>query len=290
MCRPSITTFQFKPIHLTHPVETMNRFHSLKPRNFTTACTALLLACLTATTANAANIAIGDVTTTLWPGGAPFTFFDTAATGGGDTTPGGSISFDRSFGALSVGSGGSRIIIRGIGWASAGASAFGATNVIGTITYLGANGTNGGGDDVVIGRATNNVTPNVAASEWTWVFDSPITNIIDGASNIFRINMTRVGTFNMSFKTTSAGSGQPAANAKVSAAGSSTSVFAFDPLDRMWDGSLSGTWNTNSLNWTNVGLGLVAYTNGHKVLLLDTLNLTTLRTNITLADTFFHRT
>ncbi|MGN6552147.1 MAG: beta strand repeat-containing protein [Verrucomicrobiota bacterium] len=228
----------------------------------------------------AANIAEADVTTTLWPSGAPFTFFDSASTGGADSS-GTSLSFDRSFGTLNTGSGGTQIIVSGIGWASAGSS-FTATNVIATITYLGANGTNGGGDDVVIGKATNNVTANTAAGEWTWVFDAPLTNTIDGASNLFRINMARVGTGNLSFKGTTAGVWS---TVKLSVAGSTTAVGSGDPLARKWVGGIDGAWDTSTKNWSD-GVDSVAYADGKNVTLDDNLSVSPLNNYITLAGTY----
>lgn len=252
----------------------------MKTQKLTSISAAIILACLAGTSAWAANIGTNDVTAVLWPGGAPFTFFDSASTGGGDTAAAASVNFDRGFGTLNVGVGGSEVNIRGIGWASGGASSFNATNVIGTITYLGADGISGGGNDVVIGKVTNNVTANTTASEWVWLFDSPITNTIDGASNIFRINLTSVGTNTMRFKTTS---GTAASAAKLSVAGGSTGIS--DALLRTWVGDLSATWDTTALNWTNADFGTLAYTNGTKARFDDTLDATALNTNITLSAT-----
>lgn len=260
----------------------MNKPNSWITRYVITAGAAVVFACLIAIPAKAANIAVGDVTTVLWPGGAPYTFFDTAATGGADSAAT-SITFDRSFGTLNVGSGGSQIIIRGIGWASAG-NAFTATNVIATITYLGANGiwNTNTLDDVVIGTVTNNVTPFATASEWVWVFDSPITNTIDGVSNMFRINMTRVGTGSMSFKGATAGVWS---TVKLSVAGSSTGVGAGDPLARKWVGGVSATWDTSTLNWSD-GVSAQSYADGKVVTFDDTLSVSPFNNYITLSATY----
>ena len=242
-----------------------------------------MLGCLAVTSTRAANIVSNDVTAVLWPSGAPFTFFDTAAIGGSDTTAAASVSFDRSFGTLNVGANGSQVSVRGIGWASGGASAFNVTNVIGTITYLGADGTNGGGDDVIIGKVTNNVTPSSLAGEWVWLFDSPVTQVIDGLSNRFRINMTGVGTGTMRFKTVSL---TTLADAKLSVAGASAPYVLPTASDRVWQGNVNGTWNTTDNNWTNTVSGTaLSYADGTPVIFDDTLAPGTLRTNLTLSAT-----
>lgn len=264
----------------------MQNNNSSRIQNCKSACAAILLACGAATSSFASNIVSNDVTAVLWPSGAPFTFFDSASTGGGDTAAATSISFDRSLGTLNVGPNGTQINIRGIGWASGGASSFNATNVIGTITYLGADGVSGGVDDVILGKVTNNVTANANAGKWVWVFDSPITKIVDGLSNVFRINLTVVGTGNMKFKTSTSGTSQPASAVKTSVAGASTPYSLPTALDRVWQGNLSSTWNTSALNWTNSVLGTAAnYTNGTQVTFDDTLATGTLNTNITLSAT-----
>lgn len=238
--------------------------------------------------AHAANIAEADVTTTLWPSGAPYTFFDNASTGGGDTAAGTAINMDRSFGTLNVGSSGSQIIVSGLGWAAAGSSSFNATRVIATVTYLGADGAFGGGDDVVIGKTTNNVTANSVAGEWAWTFDNPLTNTINGLSNMFRINLAvdtgGGGTGNFKLKTTGSGS-QPASAAKLSVAGSTTALGTGDPLARIWVGGMDGTWNTSTTNWSD-GVSSVAYADGKNVTLDDTLSVSPLNNYITLAATY----
>jgi autotransporter-associated beta strand protein len=246
-------------------------------------CAALLGLIGSFATVHAADIAEADVTATLWPGGAPYTFFDTATTGGGDYGAVTTATFDRSFGTLNVGSSGSQIVVRGLGWASAGTS-FTATRVIATITYLGANGTNGGGDDVLIGKATNNVVANTTAAEWSWVFDAPLTNTIDGLSNMFRITLTldAGATGTMKFKTTS---GTLASAVKLSVAGSTTAVGAGDPLARKWVGGVDGNWDTSTLNWSD-NVNPAAYADGKNVTLDDTLSVSPLNNYITLAGTY----
>ncbi len=259
----------------------MKKDNLFKIRTSTATCAAILIGWLSATSAIAANIVSNDVTSVLWPGGAPFTFFDSASTGGGDTAAGASINFDRNFGTLNVGVNGSEVTIRGIGWASGGASAFNATNVIATITFLGADGAFGGVDDVIVGKATNDVTASSAAGEWVWGFNSPLTAVVDGASNRFRINLTAVGTGTMRFKTTT---GAAAADVKLSVAGASTPYSLPTSADRTWRGDLSGTWDTSTLNWTNIlGGSAINYTNGSQAIFNDTLAPGTLRTNVTLS-------
>ena len=170
----------------------------------------------------AATVVAGNVTSTL----GPIFFLDAAATGGNDYTinqPGTAL-FRRDFGALNVGSGGTTITITGIGWASPNnAGNNDATSATVSIYYLGLDGVGGGGDDVLIGTVTDNYTFG-GASEYVWVFDTPITADIDGANQFFRVdvspsNGTNTGSFMM--KTTS---GSAASEVKISVAGTSVAI------------------------------------------------------------------
>jgi autotransporter-associated beta strand protein len=259
----------------------MNRLHFFKPLKHLWLGVAILIGWLLPQSASANNVVAGDVTTTLTP---PGFFFDAAATGGGDfsMTAGTAANFDRSFGALNVG-GGTLISIAGIGWASAGTPGT-PTSFSVTITYLGANGVSGGGDDVVIGTVTDSTTLSTTASEWVWKFTTPITATIDGVNNVFRVAVTATGgTWKM--KTTS---GTAASAVKLSVAGTSTAVVTSNPLLRTWVGSVAGsanaTWDAATLNWTNPGVaGAINFTNATQVVFNDALDPNTASTNITLS-------
>lgn len=176
---------------------------------------------VTAVAAHAAAIVPGNVTATLWPGGAHSTFIDEASTGGGTDFDAPSANFDRSFGSLNIGPDGTRIIIRGIGWATSGTVAdVPATSATVTITYLGANGVSGGGDDVVVGSVTDAFVYNGTASEMVWFFDTPLVATNDGLNNVYHINIAANG--NIRYKTQPNTSG--AANVKLSVAGVSEAV------------------------------------------------------------------
>lgn len=185
---------------------------------------ALLSLGLTFATSQAATIVIGDVTANLGPD----FFFDTAAVGGGDfgVNQPGSATFDRSFGTLNVGTGGSDVIISGIGWATLNNAAQNdATSATVTITYLGQDGAFGGGDDVVIGSITDNFT-FATNGEYYWKFDTPVSTTIDGTNNLFRVSIAPsndLSTGSLSFKSANSPN-NTAANVKLSIAGSSVAV------------------------------------------------------------------
>ncbi|MCU0795410.1 MAG: PEP-CTERM sorting domain-containing protein [Akkermansiaceae bacterium] len=166
--------------------------------------------------AQAATIVAGNVTTTLGPN----FFFDSASIGGGDTNAAATAVFARNFGALTVGAGGTTVSITGFGFA-AGAGVITATEVSMTITYLGANGVFGGGDDVVMGTVTDSITGIGTGSEYVWSFDTPMVQVLDGLGSTFRFDLTTNGTGNLRFKTTS---GTSAASAKLSVSGTSAAV------------------------------------------------------------------
>jgi len=166
------------------------------------------------------TITTNDVTLTLGPN----FFFDTAATGGGDTTLATSVSFTRDFGAFTTGP--STISITGLGWAVGGN--LGVANPTTffadvTFTYLGADNALGGGDDVLIGTTSDNYLYQ-GAGEYAWLFSTPLSaNITPNPTvNDFLITMngytdnTLATGSNLRFKTTS-GTGLGAA--KLSVAG-----------------------------------------------------------------------
>jgi autotransporter-associated beta strand protein len=125
-------------------------------------------------TTGAATIASGNVTTALGP-----TFFvDDAVTGGTDTTvtQPAVAAYNRSFaGLLSTNQGPTRITLTGFGFASSAATNSNtATTLTVSLTYLGADGAVGGGDDVFIGSATGTYVYS-GAGEYVFAFDTPLT-------------------------------------------------------------------------------------------------------------------
>ncbi|MFN3167901.1 MAG: PEP-CTERM sorting domain-containing protein [Phycisphaeraceae bacterium] len=184
-----------------------------------------------------ALIAKGDVTANLGPN----FFQDEAATGGSDVQiQEGTTSLARedfsTNGPLNVGAGGTLIEITGIGWASPNFAGTDATSVTLNIRYLGADGVGGGGDDVLIGTVTDAYPlPFEGAGEYYWLFDSPISNTIDGLNSFFRFefnvaNDTGDGTLRM--KRLDNG------NLKLTAAGTSTAVTGGIPGDTDGDGDI----------------------------------------------------
>ncbi|MCU0748730.1 MAG: hypothetical protein MUF13_04200 [Akkermansiaceae bacterium] len=214
----------------------------MKPKSLSLA---LVLLGGTSMIALADPIITGDVTSNLGPA----FFIDAASTGGGDfaINEPGTANFDRSLGILNVGTGGSTISVTGIGWATLNnAGANDATSATVTITYLGADGVFGGIDDVLIGTATDNFT-FAANGEYYWKFTSPLTNVIDGSNNIFRVAITPSnGTTNgsLSFKTSLSNPNGNASNVKLSVAG--TSAIVGSPLvDTDTDGIID-VYETNT--------------------------------------------
>ncbi|MBX7207642.1 MAG: RICIN domain-containing protein [Verrucomicrobiaceae bacterium] len=137
----------------------------------------LIAVALLATTtghANAATFVKADVTTLLGPS----FFVDDAATGGTDATVNqpSSGSYVRSFsGLLTANQGSTTVTITGLGFAtSTSVTNNDATSLTVTITYLGADGAAGGGDDVVIGSATGAYV-YASSGEYGCVFDTPLT-------------------------------------------------------------------------------------------------------------------
>ena len=126
---------------------------------------------------HAAPITQGDVTLALGPD----FLLDDAATGGGDTNLV-TAEFDRDLTGLWIGTAGCDASISGIGWASpAGGTT--ATLATVTITYLGADGAEGGGDDVGFGSVTDTLN-FTGVGEYFWQFDTPLTNRIDDLNEL----------------------------------------------------------------------------------------------------------
>ena len=181
--------------------------------------------CLTLESSQAATIA--GVGTSLGASLGTNFFFNTAALGGGDFTVNqpNSATFLRNFGTLNVGAGGSTINISGIAWASFNnAAANDATSATVGITYLGANGSVGGGDDLLIGNVTDNFTFAGAANVYAWNFDTSLSATIDGLNNVFLIVVTPnngSSAGSLSFKGATIAN---ADNVKLSVAGTSVAV------------------------------------------------------------------
>ena len=138
----------------------------------------------------ATTIVAQDVTSSL---GGSITFEDTAATGGGDVTAHDNVprSFNRTW-DLGAGAGSTgTITIADLGFGTSGAAAANdATSVSFTVTYLGVDGVVGGGDDVVIGTESVGYTHSGAGQYYGEFSDpSPLTAIIDGLSNVFRVTV-----------------------------------------------------------------------------------------------------
>ena len=148
---------------------------------------ALLLALSAPTSLSAQIIQTGNVTSVLGP-----TFFlDDATNGGTDTdynTTNGSYTNIRTFGGLLTrDQGPTRVTFTGFGFAAHTATnANTASNVNVSITYLGANGSYGGGDDVFIGTrsGTYNFT---GGGEYVFAFDTPLTTNLPITERAFGI-------------------------------------------------------------------------------------------------------
>jgi hypothetical protein len=138
---------------------------------------------------HAATIQAGNVTTLLGP-----TFFLDEATNGGvdtDLHQPGVAYLTRSFsGLLSPNQGPTRVVLTGFGFAlHTSATANDATSVAVGFTYLGADEAPGGGDDVVIGSATGDLT-FTGGGEYVFSFDTPLTANLDITGTQFRITIT----------------------------------------------------------------------------------------------------
>ncbi len=142
----------------------------------------------TGTTARAATIGIGDVTSALGPA----FFVDDAVIGGGDVTvtQPSVASYNRSFaGLLTPNMGPTRVTLTGFGFATSTAAAENtAATITVTFTYLGADEAAGGGDDVVIGSASGTYA-YTTNGEYVFAFDEPITAELDITGTRFLIQV-----------------------------------------------------------------------------------------------------
>lgn len=177
---------------------------------------ALLIAVGCAATAEATPVIAGPISDL----GTSF-LFNNASTGGGDTNAATTYTLDRAL-TLNVGPGGSLVTITGLGFAMPGSAAAPTVNdIVATITYLGANGVFGGGDDVVIGTDSNLDLTYGVAGTYRGILDSPFSATINGLGSMFRISLVAPST--MRFKTTIAGN-TLVSNMKISIAGTSVAI------------------------------------------------------------------
>jgi autotransporter-associated beta strand protein len=145
--------------------------------------------------ARAATIETGNVTTSLGP-----TFFvDDAANGGTDTDihEPTVAAYNRNFsGLINRNQGPTRLTLTGFGFAAhTSAAANDATSVAVTFTYLGADETLGGSDDIVIGTATG--TYNfTAGGEYVFAFDTPLTADLTITGTRFHIQIAPTNSTN----------------------------------------------------------------------------------------------
>ena len=139
-------------------------------------------------TGSAATIQAGDVTAALGPA----FFVDDASTGGGDLTVNQPTvaSYTRGFdGLLTPGMGPARLTLTGFGFATSNSTSNNdASSIAVTFTYLGADGSVGGGDDVVIGTATGTYAYSTN-SEYVFNFDAPLTADLVITGTRFRIQV-----------------------------------------------------------------------------------------------------
>lgn len=183
-------------------------------KNFSTAICAVLT--ILAVSSHGSSIIKADVTSSLGPS----FFIDDASTGGNDAT-GFTFNLDRNWTLITpfnIGDGGTLLTIIGLGFALPSANNTDGNIFTATITYLGADETFGGGDDVLLGSASGTLNFSSGAGEYSWLFDTPITGTIDGVGDMFRVTITAPSS--MRLKTVTTG----AAGIKLSVAGSSVAV------------------------------------------------------------------
>ncbi|MFK7910750.1 MAG: sulfatase-like hydrolase/transferase [Akkermansiaceae bacterium] len=146
-----------------------------------------------------------------------------AATGGSDLDSSGSpeaLNLSRNLGPFTPGSGGTDISITGLAFGMPGAGNTNGNVITATITYLGADGVFGGGDDVVLGSVSDTLQFTTGAGVYSWAFDTPIAGTIDGVNSQFRIRLESDTALNggnsnnIRLKSTGGGAG-----AKLSVAG-----------------------------------------------------------------------
>jgi hypothetical protein len=151
--------------------------------------------------------------------GTTYLFDGNASTGGGDFNST-NANFIRTWSPLNVGLGGTQVTITGLALGLPLAGNTDNNSMTATITYYGANGVAGGGDDVSFGTTTATLDLGAAAARYEWLFDTPLVQTIDGANSVFVVNLT--GTSSFRLKTTT---GTTAANVKIDIAGSSLAVI-----------------------------------------------------------------
>ncbi|MEM9752779.1 MAG: PEP-CTERM sorting domain-containing protein [Planctomycetota bacterium] len=168
-----------------------------------------------ASTANAAMFVAGaDPTTTF----TNLLLDDVTPTGGFDTSTATSFNPTRAL-AITTGAGPQDITITGIGLNPRGGTSTNAETVTVTITYNGADGNFGTAtDNVVLGSQTATLQYAGAVTEYSVVFDTPITGTVDALNNRFAITIESTG--NMRFKGFNAASAPSGQNGlKVSVGG-----------------------------------------------------------------------
>lgn len=99
---------------------------------------------------------------------------------------------------ITTGIGPQTISITGIGLNPRGGTATTLETVTVTVTYMGADATLGGVDDVLIGSETATLQYLGSVNQYTAVFDNPISGDFDGVENRFRFLIESTG--NMRFK------------------------------------------------------------------------------------------
>ena len=163
----------------------------LLTRRLTRITLSALLALGVSSVGLAGDIEVGDATMELGRD----LLIDEATPGGGDMTAEqpeklvGRVNF-AAINALNVGNGGTRITVTGIAWASPNAPEHNdATTVTVEIRYLGTDGEGGNKDDIVLGSATATLKYQ-GAGEYVWLFDEPITGVVDGRNSHFRIDLS----------------------------------------------------------------------------------------------------
>lgn len=194
----------------------INRFPSFRPVGLY-AVALIVIACFPSA-AHAAKITKGDATKELGNN----LFVDDASIGGDDAQaeePKAVLSRN-DFGALKVGTGGSRIEITGVAWASPNNAANNSAETVEVrVVYLGRDGVGGGGDDVVIGSVEAEFK-YTGAGEYVFRFDEPISAVVGGKNAFFRIDIkpkNAEGTGKLRVKTSEK-------IPKVSVAGTTTAV------------------------------------------------------------------
>lgn len=172
---------------------------------------------------------------------------DEAATGGSDVDSFGTperLNLDRDLGPLVPGVGGVDVSISGLAFGMPGNGNTDGNVITATVTYLGADGVEGGGDDVELGSRSDTLVYTTGAGVYSWAFDTPVTGTIDGVNSQFRIRLESDpalnggSTSNIRLKTTGG-----AAGAKLTVAGTAVPNGALTGGDGiLYDGyTIGGT-------------------------------------------------